>query len=198
MGRRFHCLKENRRRANVSGLGEATRLNGDRDTQFDSRVRIRLSGQPRIHGSSATSGSVKRGDLGVVRLLREDLSPERISGRLRLEGRLHISYESIYRFIRRDRTRGGKLFRLLRQPAKWRKRHPGADKRGRLAASVTSASVLLPLISARRSATGRWTRSSAPSIVIAWSASLNGSPAASCLASCAHARLQPSIGGFSN
>jgi DNA-binding CsgD family transcriptional regulator len=53
----------------------------------------------------------------VVRLLREGLSPEQISGRLRLEGRLTISYESIYRFIRRDKERGGSLFRLLRQPA---------------------------------------------------------------------------------
>ena len=69
----------------------------------------------------------------VISLLREGLSPEQISGRLRLEGRLAISHETIYRFIRRDKKRGGTLFRLLRQPAKWRKRHPGTEKRGRLA-----------------------------------------------------------------
>jgi IS30 family transposase len=69
----------------------------------------------------------------VIRLLREGLSPDQISGRLRLEGRLEISHESIYRFIRRDKKRGGELYRLLRQPAKWRKRHRGAEKRGRLA-----------------------------------------------------------------
>ena len=68
----------------------------------------------------------------VVRLLGEGLSPEQISGRLRLEGRLAISYESIYRFIRNDKKRGGTLFCLLRQPAKWRKRHAGTEKRGRL------------------------------------------------------------------
>jgi IS30 family transposase len=68
----------------------------------------------------------------VVCLLREGLSPEQISGRLRLEGRLEISHESIYRFIRRDKKLGGTLFRLLRQPPKWRKRHRGAEKRGRL------------------------------------------------------------------
>lgn len=68
----------------------------------------------------------------VTRLLREGLSPEQISGRLRLEHRLQISHESIYRFIRRDRKRGGELYHLLRQPAKWRKRHRGAEKRGRL------------------------------------------------------------------
>ena len=68
----------------------------------------------------------------VIQLLREGLSPDQISGRLRLEGRLEISHESIYRYIRRDKKRGGTLFRLLRQPAKWRKRHAGAEKRGRL------------------------------------------------------------------
>lgn len=68
----------------------------------------------------------------VVALLREGLSPDQISGRLRLQGKLEISYETIYRFIRRDKKRGGKLFRLLRLPAKWRKQHPGAERRGRL------------------------------------------------------------------
>jgi len=68
----------------------------------------------------------------VVALLREGLSPDQVSGRLRLEGRLRISYESIYRFIRRDKKRGGQLFRLLRLPAKWRKRNTGAERRGRL------------------------------------------------------------------
>lgn len=69
----------------------------------------------------------------VTRLLAERLSPDQISGRLALEGRLKISRESIYRFLRRDKKRGGQLFRLLRQPAKWRKRHRGTEKRGRLA-----------------------------------------------------------------
>jgi IS30 family transposase len=69
----------------------------------------------------------------VIQLLREGLSPDQISGRLRLENRLEISHESIYRFIRRDKKRGGTLFRLLRQPPKWRKRHPGREKRGQLA-----------------------------------------------------------------
>ncbi len=69
----------------------------------------------------------------VIRLLREGLSPDQISGRLALESRLRISRESIYRFIRRDKKQGGKLFRLLRQASNIRKRHAGTDKRGRLA-----------------------------------------------------------------
>ena len=68
----------------------------------------------------------------IVGLLRERLSPDQISGRLRLERRLEISRESIYRFIRRDKKRGGTLFRLLRLSSGWRKRHRGTDKRGRL------------------------------------------------------------------
>jgi IS30 family transposase len=69
----------------------------------------------------------------VLRLLREGLSPDQISGRLALEGRLRISRESIYRFIRRDKKRGGRACRLLRQASNIRKRHAGRDKRGRLA-----------------------------------------------------------------
>ncbi len=69
----------------------------------------------------------------VIGLLREGLSPDQISGRLRLEARLTISHESIYRYIRGDKKHGGKLFRLLRLPAKWRKRTPGEERRGRLA-----------------------------------------------------------------
>ena len=68
----------------------------------------------------------------VIELLRQRLSPDQISGRLRLEGRLAISYESIYRYIRRDKKDGGKLFRLLRLPAKWRKRNNGPERRGTL------------------------------------------------------------------
>lgn len=68
----------------------------------------------------------------VMRLLSERLSPEQISGRLAVEGRLSISRESIYRFIRRDKREGGELFRSLRQAANWRKRHKGAERRGQL------------------------------------------------------------------
>jgi len=70
-------------------------------------------------------------DWKLVRtLLRERLSPDQISGRLLLERRLEISRESIYRFIRRDKKRGGKMFRALRLPAKWRKRNNGPERRG--------------------------------------------------------------------
>jgi transposase, IS30 family len=68
----------------------------------------------------------------VTRLLEKKLSPEQISGRLAVDGGLSISRESIYRYIRREKHAGGQLFRLLRQAGNRRKRHKGAERRGRL------------------------------------------------------------------
>lgn len=61
----------------------------------------------------------------VVRLLRQQWSPEQISGRLHKTNELHISKETIYKFIRKDRCAGGKLYRHLRHPGKYRKRGSG-------------------------------------------------------------------------
>lgn len=69
----------------------------------------------------------------IERLLRDKLSPEQISGRLRRDGRLHISHETIYLHIWRDKKRGGQLYRHLRQRPKYRKRYGTNEKRGRLA-----------------------------------------------------------------
>ena len=76
----------------------------------------------------------------VVSRLRLDWSPEQIDGSLR---RVHqtciVSYQTVYRFIRRDRACGGKLYRHLRilrrqrkdrQKAAWRpKTHWGLSDR---------------------------------------------------------------------
>jgi IS30 family transposase len=70
----------------------------------------------------------------VVAHLKKDWSPEQISGRLENDGVLHISHESIYRFIWRDKRRGGTRYKLLRQAGKKRRKRYGAyDSRGRLA-----------------------------------------------------------------
>lgn len=68
----------------------------------------------------------------VRRLLRDLLSPEQISGRLRLEGILSISHETIYQHVWMDRCRGGDLYLSLRQPIKRRKRYGTYEKRGRV------------------------------------------------------------------
>jgi IS30 family transposase len=74
-------------------------------------------------------------DLALVEeLLQKKWSPEQIAGRLRREGRLSISHETIYRYIWNDKEHGGQLYRYLRQATKLRrKRHNSYDSRGRLA-----------------------------------------------------------------
>jgi IS30 family transposase len=69
----------------------------------------------------------------VEGLLRMKWSPEQISGRLRREGGLRISHETIYRHVWRDKWDGGDLYSCLRQATKLRrKRHNSYDRRGRL------------------------------------------------------------------
>jgi IS30 family transposase len=49
--------------------------------------------------------------------LREDWSPEQISGRLKLQGKF-ISHEAIYQCVRRDKAAGGPLYQHLRHGGK--------------------------------------------------------------------------------
>jgi transposase, IS30 family len=73
-------------------------------------------------------------DLALVRSRLELLwSPEQISGRLRAEGLLRISHETIYRYVWNDWLRGGSLRHYLRSARKQRrKRYRAYDSRGRL------------------------------------------------------------------
>jgi IS30 family transposase len=65
----------------------------------------------------------------VVAGLRRDWSPEQIAGRGRLRGTLHISHETIYRYIWADYRAGGTLYRLLRGARKRRRRRGGSGRR---------------------------------------------------------------------
>jgi IS30 family transposase len=70
----------------------------------------------------------------VQTLLQADWSPEQIAGRLRLEGTLAISHETIYRYIWADKAAGGSLYTHLRGARKQRRKRYGRyDSRGRLA-----------------------------------------------------------------
>lgn len=60
------------------------------------------------------------------------LSPEQISGRLKLEGRLEISHETIYKHVWENKRAGGLLYMNLRQPTKRRKRYGTNEKRGQV------------------------------------------------------------------
>src|SRR5512140_2653124 len=68
----------------------------------------------------------------VDALLCAKYSPEQISGRLRLEGTLQISHETIYKRIWADKDTGGALYLHLRQPIKRRKRYGTYERRGRV------------------------------------------------------------------
>lgn len=66
-------------------------------------------------------------------MLRDKLSPDQISGQLRAKRVLSISHETIYRYVRQDRQRGGHLYRHLRLSRKnCRKRYGRRDSRGQL------------------------------------------------------------------
>ncbi len=67
----------------------------------------------------------------VEKTLREDWSPEQVSGKLKSSG-ISVSHERIYQHIYADKRDGGTLWRHLRHPKKYRKRAGGRDRRGQI------------------------------------------------------------------
>jgi len=91
----------------------------------------------------------------VEALVREDWSPEQIAGRLRRQGILTISHETIYRYLWADKHAGGQLYRHLRGAQKQKRKRYGAyDSRGRLAGKrpITAR----PAGATNRSRFGHW------------------------------------------
>lgn len=68
----------------------------------------------------------------VERLLRQDWSPQQISGRLKLEKKPTVSHECIYLYIYAEKRRGGTLHQHLRSQKKQRKRYGGYIRRGQI------------------------------------------------------------------
>jgi len=69
----------------------------------------------------------------VVACLKQDWSPEQISGWLKANNQPSVSYETIYRFIIDDQKSGGKLYTHLRLGRKKRrKRIKTKDRRGQI------------------------------------------------------------------
>jgi len=64
--------------------------------------------------------------------LKEQMSPEQISGKRALKGGQTVSHEWIYQHIYRDKASGGNLYTNLRCRKKRRKRYGSYSKRGRL------------------------------------------------------------------
>ena len=90
----------------------------------------------------------------VDRLLREDWSPEQISGWLKLNKSLLISHEWIYLYIYEDKEQGGDLHRHLRCQKKRRKRYGSNDRRGQIKGRVSIEE--RPDIVDERSRIGDW------------------------------------------
>lgn len=91
----------------------------------------------------------------VEALLRLFLSPEQVSGRLRLEKAIGISTESIYQRAYRDKARGGDLVSYLRCQKVRRKRYAsGQERRGVLANRIGIEQ--RPAVVEQRSRIGDW------------------------------------------
>ena len=60
-------------------------------------------------------------------------SPEQISGRMKIDGLISISHETIYQYLLEDKKDGGELYKYLRHKNKpYRKRYGSSDKRGEI------------------------------------------------------------------
>jgi IS30 family transposase len=68
----------------------------------------------------------------VDALLRQDWSPEQVSGRLKTQEHKGVSHEWIYQHILADKHSGGDLYRHLRGQKQRRKRYGCYDRRGTL------------------------------------------------------------------
>ena len=73
----------------------------------------------------------------VNSLIKQDWSPEQISGRLFKEQGISISHEWIYLHIYRDKHQGGDLHKHLRCQKKRRKRYGKQDRRGRISNRIS-------------------------------------------------------------
>jgi IS30 family transposase len=73
----------------------------------------------------------------VEALLRQQWSPEQISGRLQVEGQPSVSHERIYQYIYTDQRQGGQLYRHLRCCKQRRKRYGRNDRRGAIPGRVS-------------------------------------------------------------
>jgi IS30 family transposase len=65
----------------------------------------------------------------ITQLVRQYLSPEQVSGYLKQHHEIHLSHETIYRFIYSDGTRKAALKPFLRQGGRYRRKRYGSGAR---------------------------------------------------------------------
>lgn len=74
----------------------------------------------------------------IVKKLKQDWSPEQISGRFKLENEASISHETIYQYILRDKKASGTLYKSLRHAGKkYKKRYGSHDRQGQIKNKVS-------------------------------------------------------------
>jgi IS30 family transposase len=86
--------------------------------------------------------------------LRQEWSPEQISGWLHRQHKLRVSHERIYQYVYDDKWVGGTLHRHLRCQKQRRKRYGSRDRRGQLANRRCISE--RPAIVQQRSRLGDW------------------------------------------
>lgn len=75
--------------------------------------------------------------VNIISLLKEDYSPEQITGVLKKQGAEFVSHESIYQLIWKDKKQKGALHKhLRRQGRRYRKRGSNKDSRGKIIGRV--------------------------------------------------------------
>jgi IS30 family transposase len=154
MGKIYNQLSKEERYAitamRLAGIGKseiARRLGRDRTTIWRELKRNRSVHDDKYRAMAAhekANGRRKRsrkkiqytdGEQGKVwELIREDWSPEQVSGSLKEAKEISISHETIYRWLWMDKRKGGTLWKHLRGSRKIRRKRYGCkDSRGRLA-----------------------------------------------------------------
>jgi IS30 family transposase len=127
-------------------------------TPHDGRYRVSRAQERAVarRRRSRRNSQFGEGQWGrVEELLREEWSPEQVSGYLSLTEELSISHETIYRHVWRDLAAGGTLHAHLRGARKQcRKRYGRYDSRGRLAGKRMIGE--RPAVVERRRQMGHW------------------------------------------
>lgn len=118
-----------------------------------SKAQMKTNGRRRRSRRNRHFGEA---ELGLVEhFLREEWSPDQISGFLGRKKILNISHEAIYQYVWADKAEGGDLYRYLRgSEKKRRKRYGSYDSRGRLAGKRNIAE--RPVSAENRSRVGHW------------------------------------------
>ena len=74
----------------------------------------------------------------IESLIKQEFSPEQVSGFLKRASGLSVSHEAIYQYILKDKAGGGKLYQHLRHACKQRKKRYGSyDRRGQIVGRVS-------------------------------------------------------------